>query len=142
MFILVSELFDIVDETATALFAAGRLPEQASRIDEVSKEDGSRYVTKESKDHKLHSQRKGALLLGHRSQYDHEQRHLCGGHHEGHEEQQYEERKDGAARCGTWTSGGHRHHRHLGEVLVGTERLSLASSSATINAARDVGVNT
>lgn len=63
----VSELFDVVEQTAAALLpAAGLLPQQAGGVYEVAEHDGRRDVPEQTEDHELHAQSERALLLAYR----------------------------------------------------------------------------
>lgn len=65
--ILVSKHFYVVEKASTSFLAARVFPQQASGVDQVSKEDRRRDVAKKAEDYKLHTQRKRALVLVHRS---------------------------------------------------------------------------
>lgn len=63
------KLFNVIEETSATLFTAtGLLPEDASGVDEVAKQDRRRDVTEQAEYHELHAQGERSFLLTHRSE--------------------------------------------------------------------------
>lgn len=64
----VSELLDVVKQTAAALLsAAGLLPQQTRGVDEVTEHDGRGNVAEQPEYHELHAESERTLFFTYRS---------------------------------------------------------------------------
>lgn len=52
---LITESFDVVDQTTSTFFAARRLPQQTCGIDQISKQNRCRDVSKQPEYNELHT---------------------------------------------------------------------------------------